>query len=118
MTRLVIVESNTPDIVASDRKAGRLPAGDGYAAALTSIANIDTAVIAPYAKEDADLDGVDGVVFTGSAVSWDTADSRAKPLATVMEAAFGRGHIGRVIAVNLDVAGGNIFQPRDQAQER
>ncbi|MBI1417438.1 MAG: type 1 glutamine amidotransferase [Limimaricola sp.] len=55
----------------------------------------DTAfrVIAPYDAPfvPAQLDGTDGVVFTGSSVDWGAGDVRAEPLAVAMRAAFAAG---------------------------
>jgi len=90
MPRLLIVESNPHEV--SKALAARAGAtfADVYAAALTTIdgtAKIE--IISPYDGDDTpDLAGFDGVVFTGSSVEWNTDDRRAKPLASVMRAAF------------------------------
>lgn len=91
MKKLVIVESNTPDMVKADRAAGRLPAAEGYAEVMAALGDVQSTILAPYAGEAAELEGADGVIFTGSGVAWDTADRRAKPLAQVMEQVFAQG---------------------------
>jgi GMP synthase (glutamine-hydrolysing) len=92
MTHLVIVESNTPDRVSQDRANGYLPTAEAYGVALQEIdPTLTFAPVAPYAGEDMVLDGVDGVVFTGSGVIWNTSDTRAKPLQDAMETVFAAG---------------------------
>ena len=64
--------------------------GAGFAADLLEIdATLEIDVTAPYDGDPApDMHVYDGVVFTGSSVSWSTSDTRAAPLARAMEAAF------------------------------
>jgi GMP synthase (glutamine-hydrolysing) len=72
---------------------GRPGAGVGYAEALKALrADVTTTVIAPYEGDEMpDLGPFDGVVFTGSAVEWNTDDPRAEPLAKIMRRVFGKG---------------------------
>lgn len=92
MTHFLIIESNTPDHVARIEAQGRPSAAGYYAAALRSVDEACAISIAnPYAGEQARLDGVDGVIFTGSAVSWSVDDLRAKPLIDAAEPIFASG---------------------------
>lgn len=92
MPHLVIVESNTPDRVATDRANGYLPTAEAYGTALQEIdPGLTFSTVAPYGGEEIVLDGVDGVVFTGSGVVWNTSDARAKPLQDAMETVFAAG---------------------------
>ena len=83
MTTLLIVESNLPT---------QKPLAPGFAAALAGVeGDLRFRTVAPYAGETADLGGIDGVVFTGSAVDWSTDAPQAAPLRAAMEAAFAAG---------------------------
>lgn len=54
--------------------------------------DVEALIVAPYAAESLpDLSGVDGAVFTGSAVEWCADAPEARPLAEAMEAAFAAG---------------------------
>ncbi len=89
MTSILIIESNTPDFLAKG-KSGAVP----FVRALQMVAPDARIVVAcPYAaplREDA-LDGIDGVVFSGSAVSWATDAEEAAPLRSAMELVFDAG---------------------------
>ena len=92
MTKLLIVESNTPDRVAQDRANGYLPTAEAYGETLKEVdASVSYATVAPYGGDTLVLDGVDGVVFTGSGVAWNTSDARAMPLQKAMEQVFAAG---------------------------
>lgn len=89
MTTILIVESNTPEMVAEGGSNARpfldtLPVLD---------ADLTLKTAAPYqaALTRGDLDGVDGVMFSGSGVDWSTADARAEPLARAMRLVFEHG---------------------------
>lgn len=89
MLRILIAESNTPDMVARGASDARpfletLPRLDHA---------VETRVVEPYEAPltPDDLDWSHGVVFTGSGVPWCVDDPRAQPLAAAMQAAFDSG---------------------------
>ncbi len=89
MTSILIIESNTPELLAIGKSASAsfLRAFQGLAPELR------ITVECPYAaplREDA-LAGIDGVVFSGSGVAWATDAVEAAPLRAAMEAAFDAG---------------------------
>ncbi|MEX0283131.1 MAG: type 1 glutamine amidotransferase [Paracoccaceae bacterium] len=89
MPRILIVESNTPDLVAAGRVAAQ-----PFAATLPHLADdISLQTVSPYAAsfDAAVLKDVDAVVFTGSGVDWCVDDERAQPLADAMRATFDAG---------------------------
>ncbi len=89
MTSILIVESNTPDIVAAGKSAA-----NGFICSLAGVAPETTlTIVAPYAGEvpESALDGIDGVIFTGAGVNWSTAAPEAAPLRAFMERVFARG---------------------------
>jgi GMP synthase (glutamine-hydrolysing) len=85
MLRILIVESNPPEYRAY---------APIYAGALRGIApSLDITSVAPYAGEAleaATIDAADGVVFTGSSVSWSTDAPEAEPLRSAMRVVFDR----------------------------
>ncbi|MBO9407678.1 type 1 glutamine amidotransferase [Shimia sp. R9_1] len=89
MTRILIVESNTPELLAQSRSA----AAYFLKAFLALAPHAHLRVVSPYAAPlTADVfGGVDGIVFTGSGVDWTTSDTRAAPLRAAMEQAFATG---------------------------
>ncbi|MGR3616229.1 MAG: type 1 glutamine amidotransferase [Paracoccaceae bacterium] len=89
MTRLLIIESNSPEMMADGRSNARaftetLPIVD---------ATLDLQVVGPYRAplDPGLLWDVDGVVFSGSGVSWCVTDPREAPLVVAMHAAFDAG---------------------------
>ena len=93
MTRVVVVDSDPAEVNERKRRLYGESTGEAYAAALTEI-DPDCAVkiVCPYDGDPLpDLDRVDGVAFTGSAVDWNTDDARAAPLADAMRATFAAG---------------------------
>ncbi|SFK94283.1 type 1 glutamine amidotransferase [Shimia haliotis] len=89
MTSILIIESNTPDLLAMGKSASAsfLRAFQGLAPELR------ITVECPYAaplREDA-LTGIDGVVFSGSGVAWATDAAEAAPLRAAMEQVFDAG---------------------------
>lgn len=92
MTTVLIVESNSPALIEAAKARGATGAAPQFAGALLEIdPALDIRIVAPYAGEGMDLDGVDGVVFTGSGVEWSTDDTRAAPLHTAMAIALKSG---------------------------
>lgn len=89
MTTVLIVESNAPDLVAKGKS--------GAAGFVNSFSLLAPAAVlrhvAPYhaALAESDLEGVDGVVFTGSGVNWSTDATEAAPLRKAMETVFQAG---------------------------
>ena len=82
MAHILIVESNTPELVAESRSQGRLSEADNYASVLCQI-NVALRItsVAPYAGEALPpLKNVSGVVFTGSGVAWCVDDRWAEAL--------------------------------------
>lgn len=89
VTRLLIFESNSTDLLAQSRSASSY----FLKAFQALIPHAELRVVAPYAAPlSVDVfDGVDGIVFTGSGVAWTTCDDRAAPLRVAMEMAFDTG---------------------------
>ena len=89
MTTLLIVNSNSPELIEAAAARGEPDLGWLYGAAFQQI---DPAIrfqtTAPYRGDALVLDGIDGVAFTGSSVEWNTGDNRAAPLAQCMEQVF------------------------------
>lgn len=84
---ILIIEANTPDMVARGHAgaAGFVASFQGLAAEVTCT------IVNPYAGQEVVLDGVDGVVFTGSGVAWSTDAPEAAPQRAAMEAVFAAG---------------------------
>ena len=92
MPNILIIESDTPNLIAQRHASGRRPDGLRYADVLREIdASVSSTICAPYAGEIPDFTTADGVVFTGSAVSWSVAEEPARPLRDAMEQAFAAG---------------------------
>ena len=89
MTTILVCEGNTPELCeAGERNAPFF---------LSTLAAIDPTLVfrvaCPYEPGGTQIDGaflkgVDGVIFTGSSVSWATDDARALPQRNAMAAAF------------------------------
>jgi GMP synthase (glutamine-hydrolysing) len=73
--RILVLESNTPDMVAAARAAGKVTSGERYGVALRAVdSNVEIQICEPYAaplKEEA-LAWADGFALTGSGVNWST----------------------------------------------
>jgi len=94
MQTILILESNTPQIVDETRKCKKLTAADHYGAAIKANApDVHVRIAEPYRTplSAVDLDGVDGVVFTGAGVTWSTDAAEAAPLRVAGEMVFGAG---------------------------
>lgn len=94
MLTILILESNTPQRVDANRAKGWAISADHYAAALKANApDLQIRVAEPYRKPltPADLDGADGVVFTGSGVNWSTDAPEAALLRDAGEMVFNTG---------------------------
>lgn len=90
MSVILIIESNTPEMIAG----GSRPASDFFVRSFADLSpRADVRIAAPYetAFDPALLDEVDGVVFTGSGVAWNTSAPQAKPLQDAMEVVFNAG---------------------------
>jgi len=90
MTTILILEGQSPDIVQS---------GHSYAANfVTTLMAIDPALRIISLNPNlhslilADFDGVDGIVFTGSGVAWNTGDPRGQAQVDAMKVAFTTGN--------------------------
>ncbi|MEO1274752.1 MAG: type 1 glutamine amidotransferase [Pseudomonadota bacterium] len=100
MARVLVVEGNTPEVVAATMAAGCSPAAEQYAAVLEALAAergvaLETMIARP-SFPDADierlaLEGFDGVALTGSGVSWSADDARAGPHRRLLERVFAAG---------------------------
>ncbi len=94
MLTVLILESNTPQMVDVDRTRGQTISADRYAVALKANApDLKIRVAEPYRKPltMVDLDGADGVVFTGSGVNWSTDAPEAAVLRAAGEMVFNTG---------------------------
>ena len=93
LIRILVVESNTPELCIAARERGHRTPADIYASALTfNDPGLAVERVAPYEKR-VDLaahDEIHGVAFTGSGVDWSTDDARAEPLRHCMEQVFER----------------------------
>lgn len=87
MTRILIVESNSRELLAQGKSAASF--------FVTTLLGLDAAleleIVAPYAGGVLLPETADGVVFTGSGVDWATDAAEAAPLRAAMEASFGAG---------------------------
>lgn len=90
---LLILEGNTPELVAGRTARGLLPAAESYGEALRACRpRVSYEVSRPYDGDGApDLAGVDGLVLTGSGVDWAADDRRAAPFWRACELAFAAG---------------------------
>lgn len=89
MTTILILEGQSPELVCN---------GHSYVAEFaTCLMAIDPGLTIvgknPYVQpiQAADFDGVDGVVFTGSGVAWNTSDPRGQAQVDAMRVAFKTG---------------------------
>lgn len=89
MTTILIVESNSPELLAIGKSAAV-----SFLKTFQALApEAELRVACPYAaplRADS-LDGVHGVVFSGSGVMWSTDDPEAAPLRAEMERVFAAG---------------------------
>ena len=89
MTALLIIEANTPDMIALGGAAAR-----GFQKCLAVIdPDLDIRIAAPYVAdiEPDSLDDIDGVIFTGSGVAWSADAAEAAPQRKAMETIFAKG---------------------------
>lgn len=89
MTTILILEGQSPDIVQN---------GHSYLAAfVTCLMGIDPSLILVgknpnlHKITQKDFDGVDGIIFTGSGVEWNTSDPRGQAQVNAMREAFNSG---------------------------
>ncbi len=90
MTRILILESETPEVLAEYGNSLAI----AYGEALQQIdADIGFRVASPYRGKfgSGHLDGIDAVVFPGSRVHWSTDDDLARPLRAAMQRVFDAG---------------------------
>jgi GMP synthase (glutamine-hydrolysing) len=93
MPFILVVESNTPELVMQTRANGQLSEAENYAAVLRRIDHtISIEFFSPYQGETLPaLEGCIGAVFTGSGVAWCVDDPRADVLADAMKHIFAEG---------------------------
>ncbi|MEM6946202.1 MAG: type 1 glutamine amidotransferase, partial [Pseudomonadota bacterium] len=100
MTRVLVVEGNTPELVEAAVAVRCRPAAEHYAEVLSTLAAargvaLETTILRPYFPEGdieaLDLNGFDGVAFTGSGVDWSADDARAAPFLRLLERIFTAG---------------------------
>lgn len=89
MSTILIIESNSPDLLAKGVCASAM-----FARAFMALdPRVTVKAACPYAGPvpEAIYEGVDGVVFTGAAVSWSTDAPEAAPIRDEMERSFAKG---------------------------
>lgn len=89
MATILIVESNSPEIVANGHAASV-----GFVRfVLATVPANQLRIAAPYSGQinESSFEGVDGVVFTGSSVAWSTDAPEAQPLRDALCTAFDTG---------------------------
>ena len=96
MTRILIIEGNTPEYLEQIAAKGQLSDSESYHAALLACQpNLEVSLAEPYATEfnlaQLDLERIDGVVFTGASVNWSVDAPEAAPLRETMEKVFADG---------------------------
>ena len=93
MRQVLIVDSDPAEVNAHKREMYGESTGEAYATALSEAdAACASIILCPYDGEGlCSLDDVDRVVFTGSAVDWNSQDPRARPLAEVVRSVFTSG---------------------------
>lgn len=92
--KILILEAETPQLVDIARAKGLPSNADHYATALKiQSPNLQIHMAEPYrvALKLADLEGVDGVAFTGSGVTWGVDAPEAAPLRKAAESVFDAG---------------------------
>lgn len=89
MTTILIIEGQSPAIV----QAGRSYAAEFLSTLMAIDPALTTMAKSPYLTEvsQADFDGIDGVIFTGSGVAWNTSDPRGQVQVDAMREAFKTG---------------------------
>lgn len=92
MTTILVVEGNTPELVARALKRGNTGLAALYKSALLRLEpNLNILTVAPYEGEALVLDEVDAVAFTGSGVDWLVDDPRGAAQVRTMEQVFAAG---------------------------
>ncbi|MEM6479810.1 MAG: type 1 glutamine amidotransferase [Pseudomonadota bacterium] len=122
MTKILIVDSNTVDANALNHAIGYADVSEIFASALRGLnPALEITITHPYSGVAADPAPFDGVVFTGSAVDWNTDDARAAPLAQAMRAAFAarRPTFGSCNGMQLaaSVLGGSTGESRNGRED-
>lgn len=96
MLRIIIVESNSPELLINTASRGQLSDSDSYKNALLACQPmLDIKIVYPY-SDGFDLDKLslalfDGAVFTGSSVNWSVDAPEAKVLRDTMKKIFSQG---------------------------
>jgi len=90
MTKILIIESNSPELIKNNARLGTRGNAESYGDALIACqAGLNIQIAAPYSPDftidSLQLEDIDGVVFTGSCVEWSVSDKKAKPLRQSME---------------------------------
>ena len=94
MKSILILEGNSPELVAESRARVGMSSAEMYGLALKSQdANVEYTTAAPYesALTEEDLHNVDGVVLTGSGVPWSTDAPEAKAQRQAVSIVFDKG---------------------------
>ena len=94
MTRIVILEANTPDIVDHRRSKGITTAAECYQIAFRDFgADVDSMIVEPYRDgfSAADLEGADAAIFTGSGVAWSVDGPEGKVYLDACQMVFDAG---------------------------
>ncbi|MEO0342844.1 MAG: type 1 glutamine amidotransferase [Pseudomonadota bacterium] len=94
MTRVVILEANTPEIIDARRARAISNAAECFEIAFRDLEiEIETQIVVPY-REPFDagvLDDFEAAIFTGSGVSWSVDAPEGRELAKACEAVFAHG---------------------------
>ena len=93
MQKILVVEGNSPELVASSRAKGLRSAAEHYSDVLKSLEKtLSIEIVAPYSQSvdfsSEKLAEFSGAVFTGSAVHWSTADPEAHVQRQLMQQLF------------------------------
>ena len=94
MKSILILEGNSPELVAESRARVGMSSAEMYGLALKSQdANVEYTTAAPYESvpTEEDLHNVDGVVLTGSGVPWSTDAPEAKAQRQAVSIVFDKG---------------------------
>ena len=96
MTRILIIEGNTPERLDSISAKGQMSDSESYQAALLACQpDLEISFVQPYGRgydlTKLSFEQVDGIVFTGASVNWSVDAPEAAPLRNLMKTAFAQG---------------------------
>ena len=94
MTRIVVLEANTPDIVDRRRSKGIGTAAGYYQIAFKDLGlDVESHIVEPYRNKISarDLQGADAAIFTGSGVAWSVDGPEGKTYLDACQMVFDAG---------------------------